>query len=105
MIDTLEPTTAEPSAETTEHPAARTIQQRVFDAIPRHPEEVTLARLYASLPYLDRYSVRLAMKILKRSQRVEKVAGKAYTYRRVIGAARPGDNRGRPRLVLRDVAA
>ena len=85
--------------------AARTIQRRVFDALPKSPDEITLARLYAALPYLDRYSVRLAIKILKRSQRVEKVAGRAYTYRRVAGALPPGDNRGRPRLVLRDVAA
>lgn len=88
-----------------EIPAARTIQQRVFDVIPGLPQEITLARLYSSLPYLDRYSIRLAIKILKRSQRIERVAGKAYTYRRIMGAARPGDNRGRPRLVLRDAAA
>jgi len=91
--------------ETTEHPAARTIQQRVFDAIPKHPETITIGKLYLALPYLDVRSIQRAIDVLKRSERIEKVNGRAYTYRRIAGAYRPGDARGRPRLVLRDAAA
>lgn len=105
MIDTLEPTTTEPNAQPAEHPAARTIQQRVYDAIPKHPEPITLGRLYLALPYLDCRSIQRALDVLKRSERIEKVTGKAYTYRRIAGAYRPGDARGRPRLVLKAIEA
>ena len=84
--------------------AARTIQQRVFDAFPEPPEAITIGRLYLALPYLDCRSIQRAIDVLKRSERIEKVCGRAYAYRRIAGAFRPGDARGRPRLVLRDVA-
>ena len=93
--------TPEAPAEQATESAARTIQQRVFDAIPVHPECITIGRLYIALPYLDCRSIQRAISVLKRSERIEKVDGKAYTYRRIRNAFRPGDARGRPRLVLR----
>lgn len=81
--------------------AARTIQQRVFDAFPEPPESITIGRLYLALPYLDCRSIQYALVVLKRSTRVEKVVGRAYTYRRVENASRPGDARGGPRHRLR----
>ena len=96
MMDTAEA----PTEQATES-AARTIQQRVFDAIPVHPDAITIGRLYLALPYLDCRSIQRAISVLKRSERIEKVSGKAYTYRRIANAFRPGDARGRPRLVLR----
>lgn len=71
------------------------IQQHVFDRFPAHPATITVAGLCAAVPWLARESLWKAVRLLQDRGAIERVSGARGTYRRVNGAERPTDGRGR----------
>lgn len=69
------------------------IQQRVFDALPPHPEAASIFDLYRALPALLKESVQEALKRLRERKHVEPVPGRRWVYRRAKGVDRPADGR------------
>lgn len=72
--------------------------QRVFDAVPVHPETVTFAELIELVPLLSKDSVRRAIIRLRRNGYLEAAEGLLLTYRRTAGATRPTEGRGGARF-------